>query len=71
MRSGSVRWTIRPAAITATTRGRLAGLLERLVHEMGADEGAAPMLFEEEPSGANDGEPGAARARRRRRRPAE
>jgi DNA-binding MarR family transcriptional regulator len=57
--------------LPATTRRRLAGLLERLVRELGADEGAAPMLFEEEPSGPGDGDLGAARARRRRRRPGE
>jgi hypothetical protein len=56
--------------LPATTRGRLAGLLERLVRELGADEGAAPMLFEEEPAGG-DGETSTARARRRRRRPSE
>jgi DNA-binding MarR family transcriptional regulator len=47
-----------------TSRRRLAGLLDGLVRDIGADEGAVPMLFEEE-TGA-DRNPAAARARRRR-----
>jgi DNA-binding MarR family transcriptional regulator len=54
-----------------TSSRRLAGLLERLVHNLGADEGAAPMLFEEEPGGDGELANGRTRARARRRRPSE
>jgi DNA-binding MarR family transcriptional regulator len=49
--------------LPATSRHRLAGLLERLVLDLGAEEGAVSMLFEEE-TGVGDGELNRPRSRR-------
>ena len=41
-----------------TTRKRLAADLARLVHELGADDEPASMLFEEDPEGSVTKKPG-------------